>query len=445
MNWLSLKSVGAALVVALPAVMSLAKVPSEVACRVELDRGVLPAESLAKAVIKVTLEAPPPPSRSDRPPVNVCLVLDRSGSMSGDKIARAREAAVEAVRRLSPGDMVSLVVYDHDVETLVPAQDAANSEWIESRIRSITSRGNTALYGGVSQGAAEVRKNAGGRYVSRIILLSDGLANVGPTSPEDLGRLGTSLLKEGISVTTIGVGTDYNEDLMTQLAQNSDGNTYFVENSADLPRIFTAELGDVLSVVARDVTIEVECADGIRPIRIIGRDGVIRGNKVELRLNQLYGGQQKYALVEVEVPATESSRTRDVAMARIDYDNTITEKRGQSSSSVDVRFSEKDAEVKSSVNVPVQKEVLFNVAAEARDKAVELDDKGQRQEAAQLLRSNADDMKQWGQDNSMPDVVDEGRKLELEARDVDKDGYGNYGRKAAKTSSSQTRSQQQSK
>ena len=116
-------------------------------------------------MVKVTLEAPPPPSRDERPPVNLCLVLDRSGSMSGDKIARAKEAAIEAVRRLSARDLVSLVVYDHEVETLVPAQSAANIEWIESRIRSITSRGNTALYGGLSHGAAEVRKNTGGRYI----------------------------------------------------------------------------------------------------------------------------------------------------------------------------------------------------------------------------------------------------------------------------------------
>ena len=141
--------------------------------------------------------------------------------------------------------MFSVIVYDHHVKTIVPAQSARNVEWIESRIRGIGPGGNTALFGGVSQGASEVRKNLSNRYVHRIILLSDGLANVGPSSPEDLGRLGAALIKEGISVTTIGVGTDYNEDLMARLSQNSDGNTYFVESGRDLPRIFAAELGDV--------------------------------------------------------------------------------------------------------------------------------------------------------------------------------------------------------
>jgi len=200
-----------------------------VICRVDLDRAVLQAGEKQKAVVKITLDAPRPPEIVKRPLVNLALVLDRSGSMAGSKLEKAKEAAIEAFRRLGPNDIFSLVIYDHVVETLVPAQRVQNAEWIEGRIQSIHSRGNTALFGGVSQGAAEVRKNLEERYVHRILLLSDGLANVGPRTPEDLGRLGTALSKEDISVTTVGVGTDYNEDLMARLAQNSGGNTYFVD------------------------------------------------------------------------------------------------------------------------------------------------------------------------------------------------------------------------
>src|SRR4029450_1790476 len=91
-------------------------------------------------------------------------------------------------------------------------------------------------------GAAAVRKFLDRQRVNRIILLSDGQANVGPSSPGDLGNLGASLIKEGISVTTLGLGLDYNEDLMTQLARRSDGNHYFIENSSDLARRFGYEV-----------------------------------------------------------------------------------------------------------------------------------------------------------------------------------------------------------
>ncbi len=196
----------------------------KVTCRVELDRRVLPARGNQRVVVKVSLDARRP-KESARPPVNLAIVLDRSGSMTGAKLDKAKAAAIEAFRRLGPQDIFSMVVYDHNVETVVPAQSAANAEWIEGRIRRIRPGGRTALFGGVSQGAAEIRKNISHKYVHRIILLSDGLANVGPSTPEDLERLGAALIKEDISVTTVGVGMDYNEDLMTRLSQKSDGHS----------------------------------------------------------------------------------------------------------------------------------------------------------------------------------------------------------------------------
>ena len=274
---------------------------SGVTCSVETDRSVLKTNETQKIIAKVTLKAHKPPAASDRPPLNLCIVLDRSGSMAGDKIAKAKEAAVEAVGRLSSKDIFSLVVYDHTIQTIIPAERVENLEDISTRIKTIQPGGRTALFGGVTQGASEIRKHIEDKYVHRIILLSDGLANVGPTSPEELGRLGAALVKEGISVTTVGVGLDYNEDLMTRLSQTSDGNSYFVESSKDLPRIFSAELGDVLSVTAKKITLIVECPEGVKPLSIIGRDGRITGQRVEIFLNQLYGGQEKYALLELEV------------------------------------------------------------------------------------------------------------------------------------------------
>ena len=188
-----------------------------VTCKIEFDRAVLPAETAQRAVMKISLVTPEVPAQRERPPVNLAVVLDRSGSMGGDKIVKAREAAIEALRRRGPTDIFSLIAFDHDVETIVPAQAASNTAWIEERIRAIQPRGSTAIFAGVSQGAAELRRNIESRrYVSRIILLSDGQANVGPSTPQELGRLGASLVKEGISVTSVGVGIDYNEDLMTR-------------------------------------------------------------------------------------------------------------------------------------------------------------------------------------------------------------------------------------
>jgi Ca-activated chloride channel family protein len=424
---------------------AMAATGSQVACRVELDRDVLPADDPQQVVVKVTLDAPLPPSEIDRPPVNLCIVLDRSASMSGQKIEKAKEAAIEALRRLGRDVLFSLVVYDHNVDTVIPAQSARNSEWIESRIRGIHPGGNTALFGGVSQGASEIRKNLGNRYVHRIILLSDGLANEGPSTPEDLGRLGAALIKEGISVTTVGVGTDYNEDLMTKLSQNSDGNAYFVESSRDLPRIFTAELGDVLNVVAKQVNVYIDCPNGVEPVRIIGRDGRIKNGTVALSLNQLYGGQEKYALVEVRVPAGKSGKDMDIARARVTYENPFTQTKESSAGSARATFSRDKKAVKASANVDVQRDLSLNRKAEAEEMAIEYFDAGNTADAIGTLKKSAEELKERGMTLQDDVLLEEAEKMEQEAQVLELEGMSKVKRKEMRTNSFQLKNQQMSK
>lgn len=421
---------------------SLAQAAPLVKCQVELDRRVLLAGPAQTTVIKIALDAPPVPRTDQRPPVNLALVIDRSGSMSGSKIAKAREAAIEALHRLAPGDLFSLVVYDDTVQTLVPAQPVGNIEAIEAQIRRIQPGGSTALFSAVSQGAAEVRKHTDSSYVHRVVLLSDGLANIGPSNPDDLARLGAALLKEGISVTTVGVGTDFNEDLMAQLAERSDGNHYFVESSADLPRIFAAELGDVLSVVARKVVIRIDCPDGVRPLRIIGREGSIRGQKVEIRMNQLYGGQEKYALVEVEVPASQAGHSLDLAKVDCRYRNALTDVGESSTAVVQTRFSRRPEEVRRAASKEVQKSVVENEMAVARDKALNLYNAGRKDEAAQALREKSSSLQEQNASLGFSDLADEAGQLQQEAVEFEADQLDNTRKKELRSESFKVRKQQ---
>lgn len=118
--------------------------------RVETDKKVFPEGKTNKGVLKITLETAPSPKRSDRPPVNLAIVLDRSGSMVGEKLKKAQDVAIEALRRLSSKDIFSVIIYDDNVATIVPAQYAQNPEWIKGKIRQIHAGGSTALFGGVS-------------------------------------------------------------------------------------------------------------------------------------------------------------------------------------------------------------------------------------------------------------------------------------------------------
>lgn len=416
-----------------------------VICRAELDRAVLPANESQTAVVKITLDTAPLPREGARPPVNLSIVLDRSGSMSGQPIEHARQAAIEAVNRLDEGDVFSLITYDSVVETLIPAAPLRDKEEAKQVIRNITPRGMTALFGGVSQGAAELRKQieeGGNTHVHRMILLSDGLANVGPSSPADLGRLGKSLAKEGISVSTIGLGDSYNEELMTLLARQSDGNTYYVQNSRDLTRIFNEELGDVLSVAARGIFVRVVCPEGVRPVRTIGREATIRGQTVEMRLNQLYGGQERYLLLELAVPASKPDSQLALLTATVEYESLLENRRETQTTSLTARFSGDRREVTQSVNPVVFNNVFLNISADAKLKAVEAYDQGNREEALRVLEVNRLQLEEAAADYDLPELKFEARNVRDQEQNLRRSGMTPGSRKVLYTEGMQEQLQQ---
>jgi Ca-activated chloride channel family protein len=229
---------------------------------------------------------------------------------------------------------------------------------------------------------------------------------------------------------------------MTRLAQCSDGNTYFVQHSSDLPRIFAAELGDVLNVVARRVIIEIEFPSSVRPLKFIGRDGIIRGQRAELSLNQLYGGQEKFALVEVEVSPSKPGVELEIARARVSYENAITQRQTTVTARRNVQFSASQAAVIRSADHQVQADYAVNVLAVAKDEAVALVDSNRRDEAAAVLRKRALELSAMGEKYKNRAVKAVAAPVAPEADRVEREGLGNAERKIYRAESAQTRSQQ---
>ncbi len=347
------------------------------------------ADTTNTAYIKISLTGFDMGEREARTPVNVAIVLDRSGSMDGEKIARAREAAKMAVQMLEPRDIASIVTYSDTVSVLVPATRVTEREYIYDRIDTLFAGGSTALFAGVSKGADELLKFFDENMVNRVILLSDGLANVGPDSPEALGDLGASLGKMGVSVTTIGLGLGYNEDLMVRLAEKSDGNHAFVENARDLSRVFEYEFGDILSVVAQDIEIEVRCGAGVRPLRMLGRDAEIIGRRVVTSINQVYGGREKYVLLEVEVNPRSAGEEIPLADVRLRYNNMATQRRDEFFNSVNAGFTVDPGFVEENIDRPTMVSAVMQIAAEKSEEALRLRDEGRIQEAKAAVQANS--------------------------------------------------------
>ena len=348
---------------------------------VAMGQPTLPADKKQVTYLKVGLTGFSIENGAQRTPVNVALVLDRSGSMQGEKLRGAKDAAIRALDRLGPNDIVSVVVFDHTVNVLVPATKLTDKAAVQAAIERIEAGGSTALFAGVSKGAEEVRKFIDRNRVNRVILLTDGLANVGPSSPGELGALGASLKKEGIAVTTLGLGLDYGEDLLSQLAGKSDGNHAFIKTAADLTRVFNYEFGDVLTVVAQEVSVKIQCADGIRPVRVLGREAEINGQAVYAQLNQLYSQQEKFIMLEVEIPAASEGQSREVATVSVSYANMATRTTDKLSSTVSVSFSKSAEAVQKDENKNVMVDAISTVANDNNKQAMLLRDQGKIEEA----------------------------------------------------------------
>ena len=414
------------------AASSCLQAESRVRVFTDVDRPLLLDDRSERVIVKVGLEGLRVPVMGDRLPLNVAIVLDKSGSMGSDfKMENAKRGAVEVVERLTADDIVSLVVYDTGVRVLIPAQHVKNKDALIETISGIYSGGSTALYGGVTTGATQVRRNMSWKYVNRVILLSDGLANVGPQSTEDLAYLGQSLGDEGITVTTIGVGLDYNEDLMTALAAESGGNSYFAKNGRELPRIFAEEIGEAMTVVARDIRIRVRCPEGVRPVGVIGRAGDITGQTMSTTVGELYGENEKFALFEVEVPRNSKGSRADIAEVLVEYADPYTNEAMGERQTVGVTFSDDEQAVRDKTNTAVVKEAALTKASEAKREAVKLADKGAYEAAAAMLKGGALSLEKAAAacDNDA-EMLDEAKECETISSDVTlNEGLTNYQRK----------------
>ena len=372
----------------------------------ELAHPRLPAAQKMSTYLKVGLTGVPFATEKERPPVNVAIVIDKSSSMAGDRIRHAREAAKQAIDLLSPEDIVSVIAYDSTVKVISSAAPLKNPAAVKAAIDQIESGGMTALFAGVSKASEELRKHKNPEQVSRVILLSDGMANVGPASTEELGRLGIALAKENVSVSTLGLGLGYNEDLMTELALRSDGNHTFIKDSQALASVFQTEFADLLSVVAQQMEVRIQCADGIRPVRVLGSEAQIDGQSVTFSLNQLCAKQQRSLLLEVEVPAGQGDQDVNIADVSVSYIDAASGSKQTASNRSVARRVDDPALVTNSTNKSVLEDVAVFIATEKEALAVKLNDEGRHAEAMKAYGDAVVWTAQQGKDLSSEKLIE---------------------------------------
>lgn len=397
----------------------------DVTLRVTPDREYVYRLGPRELIVQVEVEARTNDDETRRAPMNLCIVLDRSGSMEGAKIEKARQAAAMAVDKLGDDDIFSLVTYDSETDLLIAPERVGNRdhrEDLKSRIHRIQPGGSTALHAGVVLGAKQVRRFMEKERVNRVILLSDGLANVGPSSTSELARLGRELRGGGIAVSTVGLGDDYNEDLMTALAEASNANYYYVKDAEKLPSIFAQELGAARSLLARSVVIRIEAPDGVHLKEIIGRPDIeCRDRVAEIKMPELFGSEKRRFLVRC-VAESKSAGEIEAAAVELNYATTSGNAAPAQRLAAKVSFTDDEKKSDSSVKPDVVREYSVVQNRLAKEMAVKLADEGKSKDAVALLREQAAKNAAAPAPMQVPGVAEENRKLEEAARDLDANG-----------------------
>ncbi|MBI3183050.1 MAG: von Willebrand factor type A domain-containing protein, partial [Myxococcales bacterium] len=245
---------------------------------------------------------------SERKPAHLTFLVDVSGSMqSPDKLPLAKRALRMLVDNLRDGDTVAMVTYAGLVKVALPPTGLEKKAVIHSAIEELTSGGSTAMGSGIELAYQQAMKTLDERSISRVIILSDGDANVGATSHEEILKLIRGYVKEGITVTTVGFGMgNYKDELMEQFANKGNGNHFYVDSLMQARRIFQEQLGGTLEVIAQDVKLQVELdPDQVKRYRLIGyenrdvADVDFRNDRVDA--GEIGAGHSVTALYELEL------------------------------------------------------------------------------------------------------------------------------------------------
>lgn len=397
---------------------------------IQTDRALVLAGEAAVRYCTVTVAAPNPApgteitlnpapgSQTDlnptpgslRPSANIAIVIDRSGSMAGSKLAMAKKAVTHAMRLLEERDRLALVCYDDQVDVLLeqaPASGEAKA-LAEKRLRATDARGSTNLSGGWEAGATQLHKEAGSKdpaseaapsnHNARVLLLTDGLANAGETDPAKLAATATALKARGIATSTFGVGADFDETLLGRIATAGGGHFYFIEQAAQIPDILTSELGATLHIVARDARLVVRDSGGVddgadTETTTLNDFPVTRhADGLHIHLGDLAAGQVVTLVLATRIASLPLDRSTGIGLHLVDRERALF--------GGEMLVSWRAADIEAHRAQPVNMDVIVSAATlfaeRARAEALEANRHGDFDSAARILKNAAAHLRSMG-------------------------------------------------
>jgi Ca-activated chloride channel family protein len=300
--------------------------------------------------------------------MNLGIALDRSGSMSGEKMRQAREAAKYCVDHLLETDAFAAVIFDDQVDVLFTSQPVTDRQMLKRGIDRIEARGSTALHEGWVKAGLQVSEQIDSNAINRVLLITDGQANVGETDPGRITEHARNVAANGVSTSTIGIGRDFNEDLLMSMAEAGGGNAWHVQEPDDMMRIFETELNGLIRQFAQRVTLAIKPDAGVRVIDVL--NDFQKTGDGRLILPNLLAGSPLNIVVRFGVPACDASETVSIAKFALAYTEQASQRTETRSEAFSLAADTADSVSHLPSNAAVLEAIQLLMNARARREAI---------------------------------------------------------------------------
>ncbi len=304
-----------------------------------------------------------------RMPLNLCLVLDRSGSMEGAPLEFMKKACAYVVDLLEPNDVLSIVAFEETAQLVMPARKVVNKALVKDHINKLEVGNTTNIYDAIAMGAGQVASVGSKGYVNRVLLLTDGEPTAGT---KDFASIVGQIVEQksrGITFTALGFGSEYNEELLAAIAKRSGGNYYYIARPDLIPEVFRKELQALMTVVARNLRLRVELSKWVQLRQVYGKLPTFAPRSAEVVLSDLERGETQTALIELEMGPRAGGKYR-VARLELIYDDTVTGRSETAEADVVLEFTADGAKLASGINPVVRSAIEVQQASRELERTV---------------------------------------------------------------------------
>lgn len=319
-----------------------------------------------------------------RPPINLALVVDTSGSMMGDPIDDARGASLALLDALQPEDRLSVVAFHSETDVLLPSTRLGGADLgeLRDRIGRMEARGTTDLAGGLRAGLEELVRHFEPQGVNRLVLLSDGVPNdASPILP-----LAQAAGERGIRITALGLGLEYDETLLGQVAQLSDGRFHYVEESARVADVFRDEVLRFERLLARDLMLELRPGPGVAIDGVVGQPVAMNARGVQIALGDLSEGEERDVIVRLRTQPRRAGATLELMDAVLRFRDAVADAGSlERRVFVSARATAVAEELERGRNADVERSAARMMAAVTTVQAIQQARQGEVEAARQLL------------------------------------------------------------